>query len=602
MQHIAEWNKKGSLDETIAILTELALSHAAEGGDQGKYIANCIISGNFRGLCDYSPSYVNGSAWQLKHVRQAQAFFGKLEPLDIGHDKRNNAVEKFLEAEEACLQTNELFEKYDKGEFYFLPWVEDALKHARSKISYVLGEAPRLVDVPLRFGPGATTLTKKRSASVTRKLSDGASVSESLLPFVREVLEEMPHFVELHAKRKYFIPRSQRKLIFGWNDRECEQFDGWASTISVLVEPGVVEFVPKNAKTYRAIIKQPVLDGMVQNGIGDIMAKKLLRVGLDISDQSINQKLAFQGSLSGDLATLDLSSASDTIATELVRYLLPPDWAYLLDCARTVEVILDGEVISQHKFSSMGNGFTFPLETLIFWALSSSVSTGNFASVYGDDIIVPTDSALRVMRLLETCGFTINKEKSFWTGPFRESCGADYVSGIDIRPCYVKDVLSPADLFRVHNFYVRDGDEERANLVKRHIHPSLRLYGPDGYGDGHLLGDWKPRPKKTHKLLGYGGGIFETFRDCGKRDFSMRSGDRVLPVYSIYRREAGEEALPEFDSKSNYLGRLRFQSRILADIIPERTSPVTGEVYKTPSIPGVKGYKKISIYTFDRGS
>jgi len=595
MQHIAEWNKKGSLDETIAILKKLALSHALEGGQQGFILAYHISVNDFSAVCDFNTSYINSSVWRCSNVRQAHAFFAKLEPLDIGVDKRATAVRKFKEAEEACRITNEILRMEAQGSFRFEPWVERALALAQSKIAFVLGDAPQLSDIKFRFGPGATTLTKKKDASVPEKLQAGISVSESLLPYVQHILEEMPHLASLHATKTYYVPKGQRKQ---WR----EGFDGWAVSVPVQVSTGRVDFVRKNAKTYRAIVTQPTLDGMVQNGIGDLMTSRLLRVGLDTSDQSINQRLAMQGSLSGDLATLDLSSASDTIATELIYRLLPIDWAYMLDCARTVDVCLDGEIIRQEKFASMGNGFTFPLETLIFWALASSVSSNGFASVYGDDIVVPTDSAIRVMRLLEICGFEINTEKSYWTGPFRESCGADYISGIDIRPLYVKDVMSPADLFRVHNHYVRIGDLERANLVRDFIHPDLRIYGPDGFGDGHLLGDWVPRFHKKRYTHGYGGVIFDTFKDSGRRDFrALRPGDRVLPVYSIYRREPGDEVIPEVAGMSNYLGRLRFQNRILSEPIPERVSPVDDCVYKTPSLPGGEGYKKISIYTFDTG-
>ena len=89
----------------------------------------------------------------------------------------------------------------------------------------------------------------------------------------------------------------------------------------------------------------------------------------------------------------------------------------------------------------MGNGFTFPLETLIFWALTASACEGDVdsVSVYGDDIICPRERADDVIDTLTMCGFKINLEKSFVEGPFRESCGCDYYKGIDIRPFYKKE-------------------------------------------------------------------------------------------------------------------------------------------------------------------
>jgi hypothetical protein len=92
---------------------------------------------------------------------------------------------------------------------------------------------------------------------------------------------------------------------------------------------------------------------------------------------------------------------------------------------------------SNQKFSSMGNGFTFELESLIFWALSKSVS--DFVSVYGDDIIVDSTCRDRFVDLFRFCGFTTNESKSFWSGPFRESCGKHYFQGTDVTPIYQKD-------------------------------------------------------------------------------------------------------------------------------------------------------------------
>jgi hypothetical protein len=317
----------------------------------------------------------------------------------------------------------------------------------------------------------------------------------------------------------------------------------WLTTVSVT--DGVVDFVAKNAKTHRSIIKEGSLNTMIQLALGDHMTMRLGKFGIDLRDQSRNQKLALAGSLDGSLATLDLSSASDTISTELVYTLLPVDWALLLDHCRSSRVLLEGKQIKLDKFSSMGNGFTFPLESLIFWALSASATESGFCSVYGDDIIVPTSDVERVMRLLEICGFSINMKKSYWTGPFRESCGADYIRGSNIRPYYQKKLVSPAELFRLHNFYVRQGDTERANYVKQHyINPSLYIYGPDGFGDGHLLGDWIPRSHKRAKTHGFGGVLFDTFQLRGRRDERpLRPGDLFSPCTLSTPARARIEAL-----------------------------------------------------------
>nr|QDH88333.1 MAG: hypothetical protein H4Bulk474689_000001 [Leviviridae sp.] len=98
----------------------------------------------------------------------------------------------------------------------------------------------------------------------------------------------------------------------------------------------------------------------------------------------------------------------------------------------------------------MGNGFTFELESLIFWALCSSVvshlgGSESDVAVYGDDIVVPVDCVDECVRLLEFCGFTLNMDKSFWRGSFRESCGMHYFKGHDVTPLYVKDRVDDQD-------------------------------------------------------------------------------------------------------------------------------------------------------------
>jgi hypothetical protein len=98
----------------------------------------------------------------------------------------------------------------------------------------------------------------------------------------------------------------------------------------------------------------------------------------------------------------------------------------------------------------MGNGFTFELESLLFYALCSAVT--NNVSVYGDDIIVPTSSVEEVINLLNDCGFELNLSKSYFTGYFRESCGADSVCGVDVTPVYLRSIpRRRMEVVKLHN-------------------------------------------------------------------------------------------------------------------------------------------------------
>lgn len=218
--------------------------------------------------------------------------------------------------------------------------------------------------------------------------------------------------------------------------------------------------VPKNAKTFRSIAKEPMLNSFLQNGIGSWLADILASFSaqLDRTDQTRNQLLAYAGSASGMLATIDLSSASDTISMWLAKSLLPLEWYQAMRLVRSPYIEIEGKRHKLHMLSSMGNGFTFPLETLIFYAISIAAirladKTADLAaneggpganrepSVYGDDIIVMSEDAPVVLKALRDCGFWPNQKKSFHVGPFRESCGHDYRGGNFIRPVFMRRPL-----------------------------------------------------------------------------------------------------------------------------------------------------------------
>jgi len=194
-------------------------------------------------------------------------------------------------------------------------------------------------------------------------------------------------------------------------------------------------------KVERPIAVEPLWNGFVQKGVDIYMRDKLARVGIDLTDQTLNQRLAREGSVDDSdegFVTIDLSSASDSIAIEVVRNLIPHDWFYLLDSIRSQNYMDEsGNISPYHKFCSMGNGFCFPLETLIFAAACSACDAGipgkDFI-VYGDDIIVRKRYAEAVLSLLGRLGFVANANKTFLRGPFRESCGSDWFGGEDVRP------------------------------------------------------------------------------------------------------------------------------------------------------------------------
>jgi hypothetical protein len=217
--------------------------------------------------------------------------------------------------------------------------------------------------------------------------------------------------------------------------------------------------VPKDATKDRGIAIEPSINVFFQLGVGKCIRARLNRIGIDLRrGQSIHVREAREASLRKTHATIDLSSASDTVCTELVKWLLPHPWWELLDTLRSPATLIGGRWHILEKFSSMGNGFTFELETLIFLALSTAVSRGRYGPsqgilVYGDDIIVPGEIFQDTLAALKFCGFTPNKRKTFAAeSRFKESCGGDYFDGEPVRAHYLKDIpTSPSELFSLAN-------------------------------------------------------------------------------------------------------------------------------------------------------
>ena len=570
MRVLTRWDESLTKEESNELSKQLAswhLSKVTKDSTSWQCLTNSVTNSDHYQLCNFSLPYNNGlTPSDARHLRQVTALFSKRADLDIGVDKERVAREAFEAAESLCKESNLIFSQCERGLIQFKPRIEAVFHGAQRKIASILGRRPSLSELDFRFGPGATTALTRRNASARRKLGMEHSCSEDLFPIASAILEEMPAWIP-----------------FGDSD---------TALVGVQITDSRLAFVPKSAKTFRSIAVEPSLNQMFQLGVGDHIASRLRRVGIDIKDQTRNQRLAREGSITGALATLDLSSASDTISIGIVRHLLPLDWYSLLKYGRSGHYMDGDRRCLFSKFSSMGNGFTFPLETLIFYALSVAscealgLCTEN-VSVYGDDIIIPTEGYDLLKEVLHASGFLLNTDKSFYSGEFRESCGADYLSGIDIRPCYVKDIFDCSSLFVLHNFYVRHGMEEPASLIRDYFHPSLRIFGPDGYGDGHLLGEWKPLAHGRSK--GWCGYTFETFSWKGRKDFRPYPGDFVYPAYCIYRNPP-RHGLPDLPVK--YAPRLNSGIYSSGGNLLYNKFGCLGV-----SLPGTKGYKLISIYT-----
>ena len=220
------------------------------------------------------------------------------------------------------------------------------------------------------------------------------------------------------------------------------------------VEASRATTVDKTTEKRRFICVEPTCNMFLQQGLMHMMYKRLRSVNLDVEIlPQVHRREAWLASISGLNATIDLSSASDCVSTELLRWLLPSRWFSVIDAVRSTHTSINGSLVKLQMISTMGNAVTFPLETLVFWAyaqatlLSESRTLSLFpewkdltrCSVFGDDCIVPTSIATKFISNIEAIGFIVNWGKTHIekTDRFRESCGADYLAGYDVRPYYI---------------------------------------------------------------------------------------------------------------------------------------------------------------------
>ncbi|DAD51008.1 TPA_asm: RNA-directed RNA polymerase, partial [ssRNA phage SRR6960549_7] len=227
-------------------------------------------------------------------------------------------------------------------------------------------------------------------------------------------------------------------------------------------EPVKVTTVPKTQKGPRIIALEPCCMQYAQQAVRSYLYDKIEQnyysAGhVNFTDQSINRILAMKSSLTGDLASLDLSDASDRVIGSLAVGMFknqPVLQGMVLACRSTHAKLPDGKVIGPLvKFASMGSALCFPVESMYFYTLCVAallkchnlpVTSRNVYNVsrdvyiYGDDIFVPSRWATTVVDHLQKYYCKVNMTKSFWNGKFRESCGMDAYAGEEVTPTYIK--------------------------------------------------------------------------------------------------------------------------------------------------------------------
>lgn len=356
------------------------------------------------------------------YLRSAAAtnFLKKLDGTIPGVDPEAAAIEKWWAAEKQCFNTNRrLNELLDFGTLAGAPANERLLEFVeqlKKNVQWLVGYGPSPI-FQGAFGPGATISDHHLRTSVMHKMSTIPTFTPSAWP--------------------YLVP---------WTGTKWAEAVARRGEVSQSVRGNKFFTVPKEATIRRSCAKEPSINGFYQLGLGREMRSRLKERGIDLDNgQDVHRQVACVASESDEFCTIDLSSASDTVCTALVRAVLPSKWLHCLEDLRSPLTQIGKRWVLLEKFSSMGNGFTFELETTLFTAISmtaAGLTPGKDLWVYGDDIIVPKRSAHDVLWALKFFGFTPNLAKTFVEGPFRESCGGDFYDGVPVRAHYLKELPS----------------------------------------------------------------------------------------------------------------------------------------------------------------
>lgn len=400
---------------------------------------------------------------------------------------------------------------------------DEQLTKASDFFRSVLMAAPnyRQIFAMCDFGPGASIGVHGNATHLLRK-AGVAEMSVNSGALHHAFAGIMQNF---HLLSRFLDKREYDGQVIVCFDYETA-FNRYLSSIRV-VEHNKVDFVLKNARTHRSIGIESLLGGFVQKGADQSMRLRLRKFGIDLSDQSLNQAFARDGSINDSTGvrkvkvTLDIKNASNSLFTEVVRRVATPDWFDFLNRIRSKCYEFDKVVRPYELFVSMGNGFCFPLESLIFASLCHAVGAGKPGIdylVYGDDIIVDREYAEPLIALLRHCGFGLNKEKSFLEGPFRESCGADWFNGEDVRPFTLDYELDSLEsIFKFLNLSNRNERTKSFFLPIRSLllkeipkqyqfwrpFPGLPDSGIDSTGDEHLTASSCQFEKQTGRWSWY---------------------------------------------------------------------------------------------------
>lgn len=181
--------------------------------------------------------------------------------LHLSTNPRDVAVASFWEAEQKCKESNRRIRTINPS------WaVGEVLHRAEKMIADILPEVDHeLLDSFIEsggWGPGVTSSCKGRWLSEYNKITAEPQCSPAIHRVGQALIKAVPLWNSLHQDVK-IIPGS------------------------------TVGFVPKDARTDRAIAVEPSINAYLQKAAGSVIRRSLRKWGLDLRDQSRNQRMAY---------------------------------------------------------------------------------------------------------------------------------------------------------------------------------------------------------------------------------------------------------------------------------------------------------------------
>jgi hypothetical protein len=363
-------------------------------------------------------------------IRQLTLLFGKIQ-LPCSESRVIGAFQDYVKCEKE-LEDWASHNTFDASAFSRI---------ARLLFSDVFTEMDKIIyegNLVPRHGPGATS--DRISGNRKYDLNTWSSRLESLFPFGEFAI---PNW-------RYHYRYDHVKILDPGEEIPVKVI----SVPKTLRTPRIIAMEPAYVQYMQQAVLHPLIEALESEKVGSNTSHNLCSGFLGFTHQDPNRDLARRGSRRGDLATLDLSEASDRVHLQHVMALVH-GFPYLKEAilaTRSTKAEIPELGVCLHslnKYASMGSALCFPIEAMVFLTTiflgieeklqrplerKDVMSFRGNVRVYGDDLIVPVDCVPFVIDSLARLGLKVNVNKSFWTGKFRESCGGDYYDGIDVTP------------------------------------------------------------------------------------------------------------------------------------------------------------------------